>query len=103
MSLLGLVDSSGASIGIQISETEECDPERSLSTVFSTTYVSGLTKDLSKLKFYSYEKSNTHVQLINKEWVDVTPCSPNSFHIRSSLYSWLDDDCNSEKVCIVGD
>ncbi|KAI4372035.1 hypothetical protein MLD38_010322 [Melastoma candidum] len=102
-SLLGLVDSSEAGIGLQISETKESDPERSLSAVFSTTYMSELAKDFGKLKFYPYPIPNAHVQLINKEWVDVVPFSLNSFHIRSSLYWLLDDNSNSGKVCIVSD
>ena len=97
--LLGFVNSREADIGIQISKDVE-NFEGNFDMIFSMNFMKKLMKWINKLQFFVIPKPNSHVELIDKEWVDVTPSSPNSFELCCTIYSSL-NACSSEKVCIM--
>lgn len=97
--LLGFVNSHEADIGIQISKDVE-NFEGNFDMIFSMNFMKKLMKWINKLQFFVLPKPNSHVELIDKEWVDVTPSSPNSFELCCTIYSSL-NACSSEKVCIM--
>lgn len=57
-------------------------------------------KQIDKLEFFAIPKASSHVELVEKQWVDVVPSSPNSYEIHCSLYSCL-NICSLDKVCLV--
>ncbi|KAK3002027.1 hypothetical protein RJ639_020911 [Escallonia herrerae] len=97
--LLGLVNSREAHVGIQISKDAD-DFEEDLHMIFSMTFMQQLTKQLGKLQFEAIAKPNPHVEKVDKEWVNVNPSSPNSYEFRSSILSSL-KACPSDKVCLM--
>ncbi|KAL5772054.1 hypothetical protein ACOSP7_011662 [Xanthoceras sorbifolium] len=97
--LLGFVNSCGADIGIQISEDRK-NLEENFNIIFSMNFMKKLTKQINKLEFYGIKKSNSHVEKVDKEWIDVIPSSPNSLEFRSSIYSCL-NACGLNKVCVM--
>ncbi|GFY88636.1 16S rRNA processing protein RimM family [Actinidia rufa] len=97
--LLGLVSSCAANIGIQISKDMN-DLEDNFDMVFSMKFMKHLTKQTNKLGFHAIPKPNPHVEKVDKEWVDVVPSSPNSYELRRSIYSSL-SACPPDKVCLM--
>lgn len=59
-----------------------------------------LTKQLDKLQFSAPAKQNAHVEIVDKEWVDVNPSSPNSYEFDCTIYSSL-KACSFDKLCIM--
>ncbi|KAI7738927.1 hypothetical protein M8C21_031813 [Ambrosia artemisiifolia] len=97
--LLGLVDSSEAHVGIKtFNGIDGVDNDFYL--VFSINFLTQLTKRASKLTFHALLRSNQHVEMADKEWVDITPSSHNSYEFRSSIYSCL-EGCSLDKVCVM--
>ncbi|KAM1138660.1 hypothetical protein ACFX11_036765 [Malus domestica] len=86
-------------VGIQIFKGRK-DYEESFDFIFSTNLMTKLTKQIDKLQFYATPKQNSHVEMAGKEWVDVTPSSPNSYEFGCSIYSAL-KACPSNKLCIM--
>lgn len=97
--LLGFVNSWKSDIGIQIFKGGK-DYEESFDFIFSTNLMMMLTKQIDKLQFYATPKQNSHVEMAGKEWVDVTPSSPNSYEFGCSIYSALKAR-PSNKLCIM--
>lgn len=65
------------------------------------SFMKRLTKQINELQFFAIPKRNSHVELIDKEWVDVIPSStPNSYELRCSIYSSL-NACPYDKVCLM--
>ncbi|CAN0853760.1 hypothetical protein LINGRAHAP2_LOCUS5727 [Linum grandiflorum] len=95
----GLVDTQGAEIGIQISQ-DLTRLEESFDIVFSVEFAKSLAKQMDKLHFEAIPKASSHVRLVEKEWVDIVPSSPNSYELRCSIYSSV-NACPLEKVCIM--
>lgn len=98
-SLLGLVDSRKAHLGIQILRDTE-NLENDLHMIFSMKFMKQLTKQIDKLQFHAVPTENQHVEKVYKEFVDITPSSPNSYELRASIYSSL-SVCPPSKVCVV--
>ncbi|KAM1592711.1 hypothetical protein EV2_037600 [Malus domestica] len=98
--LLGFVNSWKSDFGIQIFKGRKEDYEKSFDFIFSTNLMTMLTKQIDKLQFYATPKQNSHVEMAGKEWVDVTPSSPNSYEFGCSIYSAL-KACPSNKICIM--
>ncbi|GAV79576.1 RimM domain-containing protein/PRC domain-containing protein [Cephalotus follicularis] len=94
---LGFVKSCKADIGIQISKAA-IDYEGSFDLILTMDIVKKLTKHINKLQFYPIPKPNSHVELVDKEWVDVVPSSPNSYELCSTIYSCL-NACSLDKLC----
>ncbi|KAK4858116.1 hypothetical protein QYF36_011284 [Acer negundo] len=94
--LPGFVNSCGADIGIQISEDIK-NFEENLNMIFSTDFMKKFTKQINKLEFDAILKSNSHVEKVDKEWIDIVPSSPNSLEFRSSIYSCL-NVCDLNKL-----
>ncbi|CAL1400720.1 unnamed protein product [Linum trigynum] len=97
--LLGLVDLQGADVGFQISQ-DLSHVEESFDLIFSVDFVKSLAKQMDKLHFEAILKAYSHVQLVEKEWVDIVPSSPNSYELRCSIYSCI-NACPLDKVCIM--
>lgn len=97
--LLGFVNTSKAEVGIQIFKDTK-DFEESFDMIFSTDFMKKLTKQLNKLQFNAIPKQNVHVEMVDKEWVDVNPSSPNSFEFCCTIYSSL-KACSFDKLCIM--
>ncbi|KAI3800701.1 hypothetical protein L1987_28795 [Smallanthus sonchifolius] len=97
--LLGLVDSSEADVGIKtFNGINGVDNDFYL--VFSINFVTQLTKRVNKLTFHAVLRSNQHVEMVDKEWVDITPSSHNSLEFRSSIYTCL-EGCSFDKVRVM--
>ncbi|KAK6124142.1 hypothetical protein DH2020_042115 [Rehmannia glutinosa] len=96
--LLGLVDSRKANVGIHlvngISSQEDFD------VIFSMSFLRKLTKQINKLQFEAVLGCNSHVEKVEKDWVDVIPTAPNSYEFRSSIYCFL-DATPVNKVCVL--
>ncbi|KAK1420322.1 hypothetical protein QVD17_21829 [Tagetes erecta] len=98
-SLLGLVDSSEADVGIKsFNGMDGVDNDFYL--VFRINFVTQLTKQVNKLTFHAELRLNRHVEMVDKEWVDITPSSHNSYELRSSIYTCL-EGCSFDKVCVM--
>lgn len=97
--LVGLVDSSEAHVGIKTFGGMN-DVENDFYMVFSMTFLTQLTKHVNELLFDAVLRSNRHVEMVDKEWVDVTPSSHNSYEFHSSIYTCL-KGCSFEKVCVM--
>ncbi|KAM1484919.1 hypothetical protein TB1_035875 [Malus domestica] len=97
--LLGFGNLWKSDVGIQIFKGRK-DYEESFDFIFSTNLMTKLTKQIDKLQFYATPKQNSHVEMAGKEWVDVTPSSPNSYEFGCSIYSAL-KACPSNKLCIM--
>ncbi|XP_041027993.1 uncharacterized protein LOC121267962 isoform X2 [Juglans microcarpa x Juglans regia] len=97
--LLGFLSSRGADLGIQIPRDVE-DFEESFDMIFSVNFMEKLTRRIDKLQFFAMPKPNSHVEKVDKEWVDVVPSSPNSYELCSSIYSSL-NACSFDKVCVM--
>ena len=54
-------------------------------------------KQIDKPQFYAIPKSNAHVEKVEKEWVELSPSSPNSYQLYSSIFSWL-DECSFDEI-----
>lgn len=98
-SLLGLVSSREADVGITISKDFD-NIEEDFHIIFSMKFMKQMIRRIEELHFCAISKPNPHVKKVDKEWVDVIPTSPNSFEFRSSLYSSL-KACPSDKVCVM--
>ncbi|XP_044461479.1 uncharacterized protein LOC123192863 isoform X2 [Mangifera indica] len=96
---LGFVNSCKADIGIQISEYSKLADD-SFHLIFSMNFLRKLMKQTSKLQFQAMPETNSHVEKVDKEWIDIVPSSPNSYEFRSSIYSCL-NSFSLDKVCVM--
>ncbi|XWS19778.1 hypothetical protein CRYUN_Cryun31cG0045900 [Craigia yunnanensis] len=97
--LLGFVNTMEADIGIQIFEDTK-DIEEGLGMTFSMDLMKKLTRQMNKLQFYAISKPNSHVELVEKKWVNVDPSSPNSYEFYSTIFSCL-NACSLDKICVM--
>ena len=97
--LLGFVESSKADIGIQIFADIK-DSDEDFNMVYSMNFMKKLTNQINELQFFAIPKQNSHVELIDKEWVDVIPSSLNSSELHCTIYSSL-NACSYDKVCLM--
>lgn len=68
--------------------------------IFSINLMKKLTSRIDKLQFFAIPKPHSHVEMVEKEWVDVIPSSPNSYELCSTIYSSLNAS-SSDKICVV--
>lgn len=68
--------------------------------IFSLNFMRLLAQQIHELQFYAIPKPNLHVEMVDKEWIDVVPSSPNSYELRSSIHSSL-NACPLEKICVM--
>ncbi|KAL4563588.1 hypothetical protein LXL04_027632 [Taraxacum kok-saghyz] len=99
--LVGLVESSEADVGIKTFGGMN-DVDDDFYMVFSMKFVTQLTKNINKLLFSAILKSNQHVEMVDKEWVDIESSSTNSYEFRSSIYTCL-KSCSFDKAKQCGD
>ncbi|KAF4357423.1 hypothetical protein G4B88_009742 [Cannabis sativa] len=88
--LLGFVESQKADIGIHLPKDANAF-EESYNMTFSMNFMkTTLTEQMEKLDFVAIPKQNSHVEMVEKEWIDVVPSSssnPNSLELCCSIYS----------------
>ncbi|XP_062096873.1 uncharacterized protein LOC133802552 [Humulus lupulus] len=98
--LLGFVESQKADIGIQLQKDAKAF-EESYNMVFLMNFMKTLTKQMDKLDFQATPKQNSHVEMVEKEWIDVVPSSnPNSLELCCSIYSSINAS-SFDKVCVM--
>ncbi|XP_030547319.1 uncharacterized protein LOC115753000 isoform X2 [Rhodamnia argentea] len=98
--LLGYVHSREADMGIQVLE-DKLFSEESPDVILSMSFLKKLMTETNKFQFNTTLKPKAHIELVNKEWVDVIPSSPNSCEIRCSLLLSCLNICASDKVCLL--
>ncbi|GJS27145.1 16S rRNA processing protein RimM [Tanacetum coccineum] len=97
--LLGLVESSEAYVGIKtFDDINGIDDDFYM--VFSMNFATQLTKRINGLLFDAVLRPNDYVELVDKEWVDVSPSSHNSYEFRSSIYTCL-KGCPLDKIRVM--
>lgn len=97
--LLGLVSSCEANIGIQICKDIN-DLEDNFDMVFSMKFMKHLIKNINELPFDAIPKPYPHVEKVDNDWVDVVPNTPNSYELRCSIYGSLNMS-PPDKVCLM--
>ena len=97
--LLGLVNSREADIGIQISSNRD-DSEENFDMIFSMGFMKKLTKQINKLQFNAIPKAHSYVEKVDKDWVTVSPSTPNSYELCCSIYSSL-NACSLDEACVM--
>ncbi|KAF9589735.1 hypothetical protein IFM89_028644 [Coptis chinensis] len=95
----GYVKSREADLGIKICKSNG-ESEDNFNVIFSLKYLKKITKQSDKLKFHAITKQNSHVEMIDKEWVDVVPQSPNSYELHCSICSSL-SVCPPDRICVM--
>ncbi|MCL7022326.1 hypothetical protein MKW94_023197 [Papaver nudicaule] len=96
---IGFTDSCRADTGIKIDDISK-DLKEDFNLIFSLRFMKKITGQMSNLQFYKAERQNSHVQMVDNEWIDVVPSSPNSYELHCSIYSAL-STCPSDKICIM--
>ncbi|XP_031500493.1 uncharacterized protein LOC116264426 isoform X2 [Nymphaea colorata] len=96
--LLGHIHACKADVGIKIFGDE--DDEFFYDMVFSLSFLRRLATQMDELQFFALEGQRSHVQKIDNDWVVVHPLQPNSYILRSSIYSCL-RLCPPDKVCML--
>uniref|UniRef100_A0A7N1A3Z8 16S rRNA processing protein RimM n=4 Tax=Kalanchoe fedtschenkoi TaxID=63787 RepID=A0A7N1A3Z8_KALFE len=97
--LCGFVKSRGGHVGIQIS-ADRMSSEEAYDILFSLEYLKKITKQIDKLHFYMIPATSSHVEKIDKEWIEVSPSSPNAHEFYCSIYSFL-SSCSVGEVCVM--
>ncbi|KAL8152296.1 hypothetical protein V2J09_010056 [Rumex salicifolius] len=82
---LGFVNSCGADIGIQTFKNNQ-DFEDNFHLIISMKSMMKLMKKVSKLSFHAILKLNSHIEKVDKIWVDIVPTSANSYELHCSIY-----------------
>ncbi|KAL1220495.1 UDP-N-acetylglucosamine diphosphorylase 1 [Cardamine amara subsp. amara] len=93
--LVGFVNAKGAEIGIQV--TGESDI-KNFEMTFSTKFLKRLK---GKIEFEAVMKVNSHVQKVEKEWVESVPSERNSFEFHSDIYRVLSECSSPAKICLM--
>lgn len=91
--LVGFVSTKGGEIGIQV--TEEF---KDMEMIFTLKFLKRLK---GKIEFEAVMKMNSHVQMVEKEWVESVPTEPNSFEFRSDICSVLSECSSPAKICLM--
>ncbi|GAB2212407.1 hypothetical protein Droror1_Dr00020369 [Drosera rotundifolia] len=86
--LLGFMNSHGADVAIQ---TMKGGPtlDKNFHMILSVQFLTKMLEHINKLQFHATLKRNSHVEFIDKNWIDVDPSSANSYEFESSIHSWL--------------
>ncbi|GKU94273.1 hypothetical protein SLEP1_g7792 [Rubroshorea leprosula] len=95
--LLGFAHSQKADVGVQIPQ-DTTDLEESFGMVFSMNFMKKLARQINKLQFYAIPTLSSHVEMVDKKWVDVVPSSPNSYELCCTIYSCI-NACSPDKIC----
>ncbi|KAF8118569.1 hypothetical protein N665_0004s0050 [Sinapis alba] len=93
--LLGFVSTKGAEIGIQVTEESEF---KNWEMIFTLKFLKRLK---GKIEFEAVMKMNSHVQMVEKEWIECVPTEPNSFEFRSDIHRVLGECSSPAKICLM--
>lgn len=93
--LVGFVSAKGAEIGIQLTGESEV---KNFEMVFS---VKSLKRLKGKIELEAVMTLNSHVQKVEKDWIESVPSEPNSFEFRSDIYRVLSECSSSAKICLM--
>ncbi|GAB2299079.1 hypothetical protein Dimus_033150 [Dionaea muscipula] len=97
--VLGFLNSCNADIAIQTMK-DATNFEDNFHMILSVKFMKKMMGHIDKLQLHATLKPNSHVELIDGNWIDVDPSSANSYEFESSIYSWL-TACSPGKVCLV--
>ncbi|XP_075481676.1 uncharacterized protein LOC142522282 [Primulina tabacum] len=95
---LGLVDSCKANIGIRLYDATMS--EEHFDMLFSTSFMKKWVNHIDKLQFDAVLTSHSYVEKVDKDWIDITPSTPNSYEFHCWIYSCL-DACSPKKICVL--
>ncbi|XP_073154783.1 uncharacterized protein [Henckelia pumila] len=95
---LGLVDSSKSNIGIHLYDATMS--EEHFDMLFSISFMKKWVNHIDKLQFHAVLTSHSYVEKVEKDWIDITPSTPNSYEFHCSIYSCL-DSCSPKKICVL--
>ncbi|KAL3833586.1 hypothetical protein ACJIZ3_008322 [Penstemon smallii] len=98
LTLLGLVDSCKANVGIQL--FKDGTYEEDFDVILTMSFMKKLVNQINKLKFHAVLASNSYAEKVDKEWVNVVPSASNSYEFRCSIYSSLDVS-PINRVCVL--
>ncbi|VVB08154.1 unnamed protein product [Arabis nemorensis] len=93
--LVGFVSAKGAEIGIQLTGESEV---KNFEMVYS---VKSLKRLKGKIELEAVMTLNSHVQKVEKDWIESVPSEPNSFEFRSDIYRVLSECSSSAKICLM--
>ncbi|RID60467.1 hypothetical protein BRARA_F03621 [Brassica rapa] len=93
--LVGFVSAKAGEIGIQVTEESEF---KNMEMTFTLKFLKRLK---GKIEFEAVMKMNSHVQMVEKEWVESVPTEPNSFEFRSDICSVLSECSSPAKICLM--
>lgn len=93
--LVGFASAKGAEIGIQVTEESVF---KNLEMAFSMKFLKRLK---GKIEFEAVMKMHSHVQKVEKEWVESVPSEPNSFEFHSDICRVLSECSSSAKICLM--
>ncbi|XP_021764162.1 uncharacterized protein LOC110728807 isoform X1 [Chenopodium quinoa] len=96
---LGFVHSEETDIGL-VTFDDKREVQDNFHVILPVKSMQKLVKQMEKLPLNAILKSYSHVELINKEWVDVIPSTPNSYEFHCSLQSLL-DACSLDRVSLM--
>ncbi|KAL5975372.1 hypothetical protein ACLOJK_019694 [Asimina triloba] len=75
----GFIESRNADIGVKIVDNKLDDS--SFDIIFSMRFLKEVTKDIGKLEFHTVPVCRSHIERVEKKWVEIHPTSPNSYEL----------------------
>lgn len=97
--LVGLAESCKANVGISL--FKDMKSEENLDVIVSMSFLRKLVKHvINKVQFEGVEGCNSYVEKVEKDWMNVTPTTPNSYEFRSSIYCCL-EYTPPNKICVL--
>lgn len=66
----------------------------------SISFMKKWVNHIDKLQFHAVLTSHSYVEKVDKDWIDITPSTPNSYEFHCSIYSCL-DACSPKKICVL--
>ncbi|KFK31467.1 hypothetical protein AALP_AA6G116000 [Arabis alpina] len=93
--LVGFTSAKGAEIAIQVTGESKV---KNFEMAFSLKFLKRLK---GKIELEAVVKMNSHVQKVEKDWIETVPSEPNSFEFRSDIYRVLSECSSSAKICLL--
>ncbi|KAK8957904.1 hypothetical protein KSP39_PZI001529 [Platanthera zijinensis] len=94
----GQASSCKADISLKI--IEDGKDEDGYDLIFSIGQMIKICKQMDALSFQAVLEQHEHVEMVDGEWTEIKPSSPNSYSLRCSIYSVL-NSCSIDKISIM--
>ncbi|KAK8945532.1 hypothetical protein KSP40_PGU005779 [Platanthera guangdongensis] len=94
----GQASSCKADISLKI--IEDGKDEDVYDLIFSIGQMIKICKQMDALSFQAVLEQHEHVEMVDGEWTEIKPSSPNSYSLRCSIYSVL-NSCSIDKISIM--